>query len=246
MAHINVGDLRIEDGRAEGAEAAFQEARGILEPLVRETRGTFAYPVDLAMTYYGIGMVAQARGRPAEALPWIDQAVALLGPVIEQHPHQTKPRFILRVVCSGRAAVLGELGRQAEALRSWDRAVALVTGPVPGALRLARASTLAHLGRYAEATAEADDLAKSAQVGLEESYNLACVYALSSATANGEPALAENFAARAEELLRRAVLKGYRDLVHLRQDSDLDSIRSRPGFHELIMDLGFPIFPFAR
>jgi serine/threonine protein kinase/tetratricopeptide (TPR) repeat protein len=246
LANCNLGDLLVEGGRLDEAEAAFQKAQALLEQLARESPGVSNYPVDLGMTYYGFGMLAEARGRPAEALPWIDRAVALLGPVVERQPDLRKARHILLVVYCGRAQALAELGRQAEALRSWDQAIALVAGPMPDRIRLARASTLAHLGQYAKATAEADELSKPTQVGAGDLYNLACVYALSSAAAEGEPALEERYAAHAVELLRQAAEKGYRDVAHLEKDADLDPIRGRPDFQLLIMDLAFPADPFAR
>jgi hypothetical protein len=46
--------------------------------------------------------------------------------------------------------------------------------------------------------------------------------------------------------LHRAVNAGYRNVALMRRDSDLDSLRSRPDFQLLMMDLAFPDDPFAR
>jgi hypothetical protein len=51
---------------------------------------------------------------------------------------------------------------------------------------------------------------------------------------------------RAMEWLRQAIAAGYRKLAYLRTDTDLESLRSRPDFQLLLMDLGFPDDPFAR
>ena len=51
------------------------------------------------------------------------------------------------------------------------------------------------------------------------------------------------------ESLRRAVAAGLSHAAHLRVDTDLDPIRSRPDFQLLqlrMMDAEFPIEPFAR
>ena len=45
--------------------------------------------------------------------------------------------------------------------------------------------------------------------------------------------------------LREAVTAGFRDLAHIRTDTDLDPLRSRPDFQLLMMDLAFPAEPFA-
>ena len=48
------------------------------------------------------------------------------------------------------------------------------------------------------------------------------------------------------ETLRRAVAAGFRNLVHMQTDTDLDSLRNRPDFQLLMMDLAFPAEPFTR
>jgi hypothetical protein len=37
--------------------------------------------------------------------------------------------------------------------------------------------------------------------------------------------------------LRQAVQNGYKDVGHLKQDKDLDSVRSRPDFQKLLKEL---------
>jgi hypothetical protein len=48
---------------------------------------------------------------------------------------------------------------------------------------------------------------------------------------------AEEPAAKAVDLLRQAVAKGFKDLAHLKKDSDLDSLRQRDDFHKLLQEL---------
>jgi eukaryotic-like serine/threonine-protein kinase len=82
-------------------------------------------------------------------------------------------------------------------------------------------------------------------------YNLACAHALLARIAS-EPgsgmgaAEGQAEADRAMDSLRRAVAAGYGNLTHMRVDPDLDPLRSRPDFQMLLMDLAFPIEPFAR
>ena len=52
-------------------------------------------------------------------------------------------------------------------------------------------------------------------------YDIACIYAL-----KGKKRLALRS-------LEQALKKGYRNYAHLQKDSDLDSIREEPEFHEL-------------
>ena len=85
-------------------------------------------------------------------------------------------------------------------------------------------------------------------------YRLACNQSLLSGVAAdvGSGLTAKSGRAEADkamETLRRAVAAGFRNTAHLRVDTDLDPIRSRPDFQLLqlrMMDVEFPIEPFAR
>ena len=46
--------------------------------------------------------------------------------------------------------------------------------------------------------------------------------------------------------LRRAVAAGWNRPAHMRADTDLDPIRSRPDYQMLVLDLAMPADPFAR
>ena len=50
----------------------------------------------------------------------------------------------------------------------------------------------------------------------------------------------------AVETLRRAVALGFHDLNRLRQDSNLDPLRSRTDIQLLTLDMAFPARPFSR
>jgi hypothetical protein len=51
---------------------------------------------------------------------------------------------------------------------------------------------------------------------------------------------------RATELLRRAADQGLRNPSFYRAETALDSLRHRPDFRLLLMDLAFPSEPFDR
>ena len=81
----------------------------------------------------------------------------------------------------------------------------------------------------------ADELAAAGNLTAEQSYNLACSYAL--AAAKLPPADAGRAAGRAVALLRQALAQGFRDFAHLAKDSDLTALRGRADFAELLWDL---------
>jgi len=48
--------------------------------------------------------------------------------------------------------------------------------------------------------------------------------------------LTEKYSARAVALLRHAVKAGYKDVEHLEKDSDLDPLRARSDFQQLLRE----------
>ncbi len=57
---------------------------------------------------------------------------------------------------------------------------------------------------------------------------------------------ASSEADRAMALLTKAVAMGFRNAAAFRTETSLHSLRNRPDFQLLILDLAFPARPFAR
>jgi hypothetical protein len=109
---------------------------------------------------------------------------------------------------------------------------------------MARAQSLARAGEHSRAFSEANALAAAKDVTGDTLYNVACACALASAAVKDAknpvadaPRPAEEYAARAVELLRQAVAKGYKDFDHLKKDDDLKSLREREDFKKLVKEL---------
>src|SRR5205085_11977015 len=85
-------------------------------------------------------------------------------------------------------------------------------------------NNLTHKGRFAEGLVIDRRLCQLRPHDPLAHYNLACSYAL---LKRPEQAL---------KTLRRAVELGYRDFRYMREDRDLDSIRSDPRFRQLLRE----------
>jgi serine/threonine protein kinase/WD40 repeat protein len=96
---------------------------------------------------------------------------------------------------------------------------------------------LAQHGRHADATAAADTLAARWPKDGDTLYGCACVHALAAGAVKGDAALADRHAARAVALLRQAAIAGFRDGKHFLEDPDLDALRRRDDFLQLLWDL---------
>jgi serine/threonine protein kinase len=232
-------------GRFDEAGDAYRKAIAVRERLAREFPEDMVYATDLGGSNCNMGTLIRDRGQLDVALGWYDKAIQTLGEVLRRQPAGAEARQFLGYSHAGRAETLDKLGRPADALPDWDRAVALERGPNHLKFRWQRVACLARAGQHARATAEADELAGEKQVSADAAYNLACVYSLSSAVADQVPDR-ERYAARALALLRQAAQKGYRDVANMRKDTDLDPIRNRSDFQGMMTDLAFPTDPFAR
>jgi hypothetical protein len=110
---------------------------------------------------------------------------------------------------------------------------------------LFRANVLAERGDHARATDEAEAVARQEGLGQINHYNIACVFAQSSAAAEHDGKLAPadrtrlkaQYAGRAIEFLRRAVARGFENVAALKGDSDLAALRSREDFRQLVQEV---------
>jgi serine/threonine-protein kinase len=150
------------------------------------------------------------------------------------------------------AAYLHRANKPEEALswaeksaRTWDRALEKASGAEKTFGRLQRAAAVAQSGDHRRAAAEAEDLVKIPRLGGPVLYDLACVFALSSAAARKDPKLSEaervrvtdDCGTKAMAALRQAVQNGYRDAAHMKADTDLDALRHREDFKKLLAQL---------
>jgi tetratricopeptide (TPR) repeat protein len=223
----------------EQANVAFEKALAIRKHLADIHPVVIEYAIDLGAAYSNLGKLAFDTGKTPEALTWLGKARQQFEAVAQKAPRDTGARSNLCIACWGQALALGRLGRHAEALADWERALQVAAVPVRSLLRLYRALTLARLKDHARATAEADAVVRVAKnVSGDTFHNAACVYALSVAAVQEHPPQAAAYAARAVALLRQAIQKGYTTRERLEHDKDLDPLRQHPDFQKLLSQLG--------
>jgi serine/threonine-protein kinase len=208
-SHDEVGlDLKAL-GRLAEAEAAFQAAVRVNEELAAKYPRVPRHLGNLADSSHNLGDVLMQMGKPAESLAAHARAVASRQKAADANP--TAPRFQRALAGSVKRLGITQQrgGRPGEAVTSFRRAVALVEPlPSPGP----------------------DDL-----------YALACYQALlAGAAVEGSGLTAAEAKAAADAAmgaLRRAVAAGYHDAAHLRTDTDLDALRPRDDFQQLMKGL---------
>jgi serine/threonine-protein kinase len=236
MSYNNLGLLLANGGRRIDAAGAYQTSLTIREKLITEYPAIPDYIKDLGGTFCNLGYLNLAANLPGSALGWHTQAIDRLAPLVAAEPHFVAARQYLRNSHWGRARDLVRLGRYDEALRDWERAIELDEGSEGVRLRIGRAACLAHLGRASDAVAEVEQFAAAKDAKSGTLYGCACVLSLASAAPNNPDA--DRHAARAIELLRLAIAKGYHDFPTLRADVDLIPLRKRADYTDLLRELG--------
>jgi non-specific serine/threonine protein kinase/serine/threonine-protein kinase len=197
---------------------------------------TLASMNNLANSYYALG-------RFAEALQLREETLALrkvkLGP---DHPDTLKIMWLV-------AENLAKLNYDAEALTIIDECVRLATGKVvdPGLIPAVLGVRLRLFAKNNDAagcraTSEMWEKQKRSDAG--SLYNAACWRAVTAGVIQAtdrEPMLRSKDAAAESDLamdwLKQAVAAGFNDVAHMKQDADLDALRSRDDFKQFVAEL---------
>jgi serine/threonine-protein kinase len=231
---------------------------------VRDHRHDIEMRLHLARLESMLGWVEKSEGRQVEALKDYRSGADTLGALARENPLLIHVRSNWADTLVGLSNVQTDFGRYAEAEQSARASIevleALVrdvpsnpyyrrlTGNGYGVLgkalakRGSRGEALAAMRKaiaILEASAEVTDL-----------VNLACLFALASTVADpaegpGATERQRRDADRAVAMVRRAIAMGWGNLDNLKNEPDLDSLRSRPDFQLLMMDLTMPADPFA-
>jgi serine/threonine protein kinase len=244
----NLGLFYARQGQHEKAETAYQQALDHKEAILRDHPKVVAFVVDLANSYTNMATHVRRRS-PEEALDWGARAIRILEPVLEKDPRYVHARMCLFDTLMGRAYALRRLGRDEDMAKEWRRVVEVSEGQSHINMRLYRPIALVSAGEYARGTAEIETLLAEGHAHGRHLYTFAYLHSLSSAAAASDARLsaaereklADSYGGRAVELLRQAQAAGHFQnpdrLDHMKQDKDLDPIRSRPDFQGLLAEL---------
>jgi serine/threonine-protein kinase len=264
-SRMNLGELLRAAGKPSEAEAEYRRALTLGQKLTDDNPAVAEFRDVLAESHYTVGNLLVDTGRPSDAEAEYRQARALFQKLADENPKVPEYRYWV-AVCHGRTSdLLLRLGRPAEARAGYERAVAIVEptareNPRVPVYRITLARGLRGLAMAgvalgdARATADVhralafyDGLASRSH---EEWFGTACCHAalagLAARAGSGMSAHeASSEADAAMNLLLRAVGMGYRNPDIYRTESALDSLRDRPDFRLMMMDLAMPADPFA-
>ena len=214
-----IAGIHARASRTSEALESYKRAAAVASKAADAHPGDVSFQSQLAVAYDAVADFCSATDKPSEALPWSDQALAMRRKMAEADPSQRAYRSMLADRIRRRGIVLQKCGRPADAVSAFRDAITTLQG-----LAIPSYSDL---------------------------YNIACNQSLLSGVAAdaGSSLTAADTRAGADEAmksLRQAVAAGFREAAHMRVDSDLDPIRTRPDFQALLADLAFPADPFSK
>jgi serine/threonine-protein kinase len=202
------------------ARPPIERAVAIMEKTVAANPDRRDLRKELASYYCELGEVEAASGRTGAARGWYDKVLLIAQRAFDEDPNDFSAR-----------------SRWADALRRIGTALQASRRPAEA------------VGYYRQSMAILEELKSPTPTDV---YDVACCHSLIAGAAR-EPGLGltpADHRAEAEQAVagvREAFARGYSNLEWVRRgDPDLKPIRQRPDFQMLIMDLEFPVEPFAR
>jgi serine/threonine-protein kinase len=248
VTQLHLGMLYYKTRQLAKAEINLRQGFTACEQLAREYPRVVDYPIFMKECVPALADLLY--DNPEALLDLCSRLVAVMDNWV-RHDNSLFPRLNLCIALGVRAdEALTRLGRHAEALKDWDRALALDGGRLREILQLGRACTLARQGDY-QAALKVVSAVKEKSASGDVLFYAARGYALicGAVSKNEKLALAERgklaeqYATRSVELLRQAHPKGLSMFTReaqperLRKDPDFVPMGTRPDFQKLLGEL---------
>jgi hypothetical protein len=235
------------------AEKALDRARLLLQPADRAApRSGKTYADVLAANQVYRGAIYLRTNRLALARDNLREGVAGFEQLARGAPRHLVRRLQLAMSYPLLADLYIQIGESAlaeEALQKGLERIDDLSRDLPAmywlsmsadSMRVVRAIMVLRRGGALTDRAQVDRMAGRKDLPGAVYYNLACVYALLSATVPAGGKEAEGHAGRAMALLERSAQAGYlvtaRTIEHARKDPDLKALRPRPDFRKLLAE----------
>src|SRR5262245_3040802 len=257
MSHNTRGNLLSSTGRLREAEEDYVQALSIQKQLMAEFPTRPEFRRELARSYLNQGIVLLTTGRLQEAGQNFDHALTMFKQLVADFPAQPDLRSQL-------ASIYGNLATPHRQQGNWGAAKVLRLECRPHLLTALKANprhptyrqlyrdhlnvlTTVHAGLL-----EQEDAVRTAEAGRDlgwnapaDAYDAACWLSRCVSIVAKHDKLddkqrketAQFYGDAAMKLLRDAVSKGYKDVPHMKKDTDLDPLHQREDFLKLIAEL---------
>jgi hypothetical protein len=244
-------------GRLKEAEADFDQALSIHKQLAADFPTRPDFRRMLASSHVNRGTLLRMTGRLQEAEKDHGQALTIYTQLAADFPNQPDLRGELAGTCVHLATLHQRQGDWAAAKRLLlegrpHHLAALTANPCHPTYRQFYRRHLAVLTAVHAGLLEREDAVRTAETCRDlgwdapaDAYDAACFLSLCVPIAARHDKLdatqreeaAQFYGDAAMKLLRGALSKGFKDVAHMRKDADLDPLRHRDDFQELVAEL---------
>jgi tetratricopeptide (TPR) repeat protein/tRNA A-37 threonylcarbamoyl transferase component Bud32 len=255
--HNSRGSLLGDMGRLKEAEADFDQALSIHKQLAADFPSRPEFRRMLASSHVNRGTLLRITGRLQEAEKDHGQALTIYTRLAADFPNQPDLRGELAGTYVHLATLHQKQGNWAASKRLLlecrpHHLAALTANPRHPSYRQFYRRHLAVLTAVHAGLLEPEEAVRSAETCRDlgwnapaDAYDAACFLSLcvsivakhDKLDATQRKEAAQFYDDAAMKLLRDAVSKGYKDVAHLKQDTDLDPLRQRDDFQKLVAEL---------
>ncbi len=256
-SHLSRGVLLMDTGRLPEAEKDWTEAVNILKQLVDDFSSRREFRQDLARGHSYRGALLGDTGRVKEAERDFDRTLSLLKQLAADFPNLPDVRNDLADTFLDRAILRKQQGDWAAAKRLLlegrpHHLGALNANPRHPIYRQFYRKHLNVLTTVHAGLLEQDDAVRTAEARRDlgwnapaDAYDAACALSLcvpvvakhDKLDATQRKEAAQFYGDAAMKMLREAVGKGYKNVPHMKKDTDLDPLRRREDFQKLVAEL---------
>jgi serine/threonine-protein kinase len=252
---LNLGTVHVYDGSTDQAKRCFQEARDLLEKVVKTDPQNVRGQYLLGASYLNLALRA-ALAQPSEAAKLFEKACESYEVLVKAIPGRFEYRRDLRIALQGLGEAQYRLDRLEKALTAFQDAVhhqrlLMVQAPQDkvehanlSVLYVQTAQIQLFLGRAADAAVTIQERRKLWPQHPGELYKAACELVECMRVVGGKKKLTpeeqserDGYAVQALEVLKQAVQAGFRDADRLRMDRELEPLRGRPEFLKLLVEV---------
>ena len=213
--YTTLANIHVAETRPAEALSFYEKAAAIYEEIEAKSRTSDYYQAELARALNNLGLARAVAGKPVEGQRDVERGKKIRERLLSDQPLIIDHRADLARSHYHSARIHVLTGATDKAKESIRKAEELYAGIPPK--------------------------------GPEDIYFKACMKALQAGLIEaGKPdkeperAARQRFADQAMELLKQSVAAGYANPSRFKNDSPLDSVRSRPDFQELLRSLGQP------
>jgi tetratricopeptide (TPR) repeat protein len=257
LSYNGRGNLLQITGRLPEAAKDYEQALRIWKQLAAEFPSRPQFRQQQALCCNNRGTLLRATGRRQEAEQDFNQALSILKQLAADFLNQPDLRNSLAGACVNLANLHRQQGKWAAAKRLLlegrpHHLAALKANPRNPSYRQFYRNHLVVLTEVHAKLLEQDDAVRTAEIrrdvgwnAVDDAYSAACLLSLcipivakhAKLDDKQRQAAAQFYGDAALKLLREAVSKGWKNVMHMKKDTDLDPLRQRPDFQKLVAEL---------